>query len=221
MILAQGEGWLAVNKPAALTVHNDKGNDLVSMLEQELGEETKVFLINRLDFGTSGIVMIGTSKSSASHIQQQFEKRTVVKTYLAIGQRIKETKTLVNTEGEWKWYLTKRAEGRSNPQGYQKMRVPCKTHWEAKALDEERVFFTLQPLSGRKHQIRRHASLAGWPLLGDDRYGAVIEEGVENPFDRIALHSSKIEFDDPSTGERIVVEAPIDWEQEGFTLASE
>lgn len=216
MILAQGNGWLAVYKPASVTVHNDKGADLISAVEKELGAESKVFLINRLDFGTSGIVMIGTSKKSASHIQQQFEKRTVRKTYFAIGRRAKESKVLVNTEGVWKWYLTKRAEGRSNPQGYQKKRVPCKTNWHAKSIDEETVFFTLEPQSGRKHQLRRHAALAGWPLIGDDRYGVLVEEGEENPYDRIALHSAKLEFDDPDSGERIFVEAPINWSDEGF-----
>jgi len=215
LIVGRGKGWLAINKPASMTVHNEKGEDLISLVKEYLPKQKDVFLMNRLDGGTSGIVMVGTEKSVASNIQQQIEKRTVTKIYFAICKRSKAEKVLVNQEGLWKWYLTKRAEGRSNPQGFQKMRVPCKTFWQALPVDEEHCYFKLNLLTGRKHQIRRHAALADWPVLGDGRYGIAEEEGQ---FDRLALHSYSIEFIDPETNATTKICAPINWRDEGFNF---
>ncbi len=58
------------------------------------------------------------------------------------------------------------------------------------------------PLTGRKHQIRRHAKLAGHPVLGDRRYGskrAVEFIRIRHAFSRLALHSLSLELELPGT----------------------
>src|SRR5690606_19248056 len=109
--------------------------------------------------------------------------------------------------------LTKKAESRRNPQGWGGARVPCQTEWTILSVEPDPrhahhhlVELHLLPHTGRKHQIRRHAALAGWPLVGDYRYGPAPEEGtVEEP---LALHAWRLTFTDPETGENLTVEAP-------------
>ena len=65
---------------------------------------------------------------------------------------------------------------------------------------------------GRTHQIRRHLAAIGHPVLGDDRYGHAptnrfFEE--KNALDRTFLHCVRLEFEHPTTGQRLIVEAPM------------
>ncbi len=206
-ILCKGEGWLAVHKPAGMTVHNEGELDLLRQVEGYLGGSKKVYLLNRLDAGTSGLVMFATSKRVASAIQKQFEARQVQKTYFALCEKAAQSKSELPPSGIWKWYLTKRAEGKSNPQGFQKMRVPCQTEWEVLRREGDQVYLKLKPVTGRKHQIRRHAALAGWPVAGDKRYGLSVQNEKEDQEDaRLALEAFALEFNDPTTGLPVRVE---------------
>jgi 23S rRNA-/tRNA-specific pseudouridylate synthase len=204
-IVAQGTGWFAVNKPAGMSVHNQKGGDLVSCFP----EYETVFLLNRLDVPVSGIVMLATSKSVASAIQQQFADRAVEKRYRAIGVAADPSCLAAPGDGIWKQPLTKKAENRRKPAGFGGRRVPCRTLWQVERVDGDHVHLILTPETGRKHQLRRHAAIAGWPLLGDDRYGP---ERAAEAFDgRIALHADRLVFCDPETGASVEVTCPVPW----------
>lgn len=207
-IIAEGQHWFAVAKPAGISVHNDDGDDVISAFS----EHENLHLLNRIDKEVSGIVLLATDKQVASDIQTQFAQRLVKKHYKAIALQTEPLKFDVPADGEWKNPLSKSTENRKNPAGWKGRRVPCQTVWQLDEVKNDQLYLTLMPVTGRKHQLRRHAAIAGWPLLGDRRYG---EESEQNCFDnRIALHAYQIEFEDPSTHQTIAVTCPAPWQSE-------
>src|SRR5262245_10299668 len=135
-VLDGGLGWLAVDKPSGLSVHNDPGIDLISRIRAEL--ETNSQLRNlcawspdfppapahRLDRETSGICLLATSRPSATDLSRAFEGRAVEKIYRAVIRG-----RLAEIEGVWNAPLTDRAEGRKNPAGPRADRKPSETRF--------------------------------------------------------------------------------------------
>jgi 23S rRNA-/tRNA-specific pseudouridylate synthase len=191
-----------------MSVHNDPGKDLCSMvaglLETHggLAEKTGfhpaygIHPVHRLDRETSGIVMLATTEDAFKFISEQFEKHEVEKAYLAVlhgnfedGKR----------EGFWDWSLTKKPGGRKFPRGNGK-RLACRTGFKVLDQSVHYAFVECRPLTGRTHQIRRHAKLAGHPVVGDPRYGsprslAFLREKAG--LKRMGLHAMELTFTPP------------------------
>lgn len=199
-IIKETSDWLAIDKPRGISVHNQAGNDLVSFVKQYLSLEGKSYPINRIDSGTAGIVLFAKHADAARHLQQSFEKRLVQKTYQAKVQILKNPPA-VGDHGLWRWPLTNRAEGRKDPKGYWGKRIPCKTEWRVMSVDETTAILEINLLTGRKHQIRRHCAIYGWPISGDPRYGLkeTKDQGGHN------LIAKNLTFTDPSSGEAVTV----------------
>ncbi len=204
-VLARGTDWFAINKPAGVSVHNEKGNDVVSAFP----EYEKLFLLNRLDVPVSGIVLLASDKLVAAAIQGQFADRSVKKRYRAIATMPEGFCADVPGEGVWKKPLTKKAENRAKPAGWGGRRVPCQTTWTIEKVEEARIYLTLIPHTGRKHQLRRHAAIAGWPLVGDRRYGQ--PDAPAGFTERIALHAEWLEFRAPNSEETVEITCPAPW----------
>lgn len=213
-VLAGGRGWVALDKPCGVSVHNDPGRDLVSVVTRTLALDPlclhqgegdgalSVHAVHRLDGDTSGVVLFAFGKEAARHLTRQFEEKRVTKEYVALvhGQ-------LEPQGGEWTRPLAKDAAGRNNPAGSGK-RMPSATAFSVEARSQRYTLVRCSPLSGRKHQIRRHAKLAGHPITGDRRYGsrralAVLAERFG--YDRLGLHARAITFCPPGHAEPVTV----------------
>ena len=207
-ILASGKGWVAVDKPAGISVHNDPGQDLCALVsshlhaDADLGkatgltDENRLNAVHRLDRETSGVILLAGTRSVLSHFTTQFEARTVEKYYTAILHGYLPVSTDTDQWNTWKWPLTKRAGGRKNPQGNGPRRE-CTTLFRALANSGHYTLVECRLLTGRKHQIRRHAKLAGHPVVGDRRYGskrAVQFLSSKFNFNRLGLHATRLEI---------------------------
>lgn len=207
-ILATGEGWLAVDKPAGTSVHNDPGRDLCSTLSIRLhkdadlktstglDEKSHLHAAHRLDRETSGVILLAGGRSVLSHFAAQFEARTVDKHYTAILHGHLLLSDSPDRWNAWKWPLTKTAGGRKNPRG-NGPRKECTTLFRALANSSHYTLVECRLLTGRKHQIRRHAKLAGHPVVGDRRYGskrAVQLLSAQCNFNRLGLHSTRLKI---------------------------
>lgn len=199
-IVKESEDWLVLDKPPGVSVHNKLDSDLISFVKARYPEAEKAFLINRLDTGTSGLVLFAKNLRSARILQQSLEKRQVSKTYIARVQLLKNPPE-VGATGLWRWPLTNRAESRSDPRGYWGKRIPCQTEWQVLSVENETAVLKINLLTGRKHQIRRHSAIQGWPVLGDPRYGP---EGTEDVGGH-HLIAKELTFADPQSGEPITV----------------
>jgi tRNA pseudouridine65 synthase len=216
-ILTQGPGWLVIDKPAGLSVHNDPEGkaDALSVLHAiltrnpELAKATAwdrafgLAPVHRLDRDTSGVLLIATQKNTASRLQQEFEARRVEKTYRAI------VRGSLQGGGSWNFPLSERAEGRRNPQGPLAERKPCSTVFRLVRANAHLSELEIDLLTGRQHQIRRHAALARHEVAFDRRYGdpryVKRLEGIFG-FSRLLLHSSRLKLTSGET--RIDVESP-------------
>ena len=203
-ILGETDDWLILDKPVGVSVHNRQGEDLVSFMKERLGTD-KVFLVNRLDSGTCGLVLFAKHSQSAKTLQQSFEKRLVSKTYLARVQVLKN-QPVVGESGLWRWPLTNRTENRRDPKGFGGKRIPCQTQWKVLDVAEDRAILSIDLLTGRKHQIRRHCAIQGWPVWGDPRYGIENPEPVEGHH----LIAKELSFNDPKNGDLIIVRSKFE-----------
>ncbi|MDA8142083.1 MAG: RNA pseudouridine synthase [Desulfobacteraceae bacterium] len=199
-VLARGSHWLVVDKPCGLSVHNDPGRDLCSLVLAAVraGEVPGVsrdlralHAAHRLDRDTSGLVLLAGDAETLAFFGRQFAEGSVDKRYLALVHGPLEDPAAGRDWIEWTWPLTDAAAGREDPMGRGK-RLECATR--ARLLERSTHYSLIECrlLTGRKHQIRRHAKLAGHPVVGDRRYGstrALTYLRQHHGFERLALHA--------------------------------
>ena len=121
-IIEERAGWIAVNKPAGISVHNtEKGADLLSILRGQLGYS--LHAVHRIDSPTSGIMLLGKNPGQTQMLQQALASAT--KEYTAILRGVVEP-----TEGCWTWKISNKGEGFRNPQGRKSDQVAAQTSFK-------------------------------------------------------------------------------------------
>ena len=168
-------------KPPFLLTQGTEYGDHLSLLryaEKQLQLHNHIFLIHRLDREAFGLVILAHSKNSARHLSSQFQNRSVRKCYIAKvnGKLVPEGETFeINTALENKEAVSIVTPGTYNAEANEtKVHVIIKT--------------------GRLHQIRRHLSMAGFPVSGDSRYGK-----KKTGSKQLKLCGCELTFSDPST----------------------
>lgn len=205
-ILDDVPGGMFINKPEGVSVHNQPGLDLCSLVEAYLRIHAKIrektlfdpdFGVNpvhRLDKETSGVMLLAVNRERFRFFARQFEARAVVKQYTAILHGNLENQGADGLWGTWTWPLSKSAGGRKSPAGSAK-RLPCETRYRVLGHSRHYSLVRLSIDSGRTHQIRRHAKLSGHPVVGDQRYGSTRALNyLKNKanFRRLALHAQAL-----------------------------
>ena len=199
-VVGSGPGWLVVEKPCGISIHNDPGSDLCSVVQNGLrqgriaGQEKivkTVHAVHRLDRDTSGLVLLAVDPELLSFFGSQFASQEVEKRYLALIHGHPTNRGADRSWKDWTWSLTAAAGGRKNPMG-RGQRMPCATRWRIREYSDHFTLIECRPMTGRKHQIRRHAKLAGHPVVGDRRYGSHRSLDYLSRhfhFDRLGLHA--------------------------------
>lgn len=214
-ILDQQRTWVAVEKPAGISVHNDPGKDMISRVQSlpEIKDNAPIFPVHRLDKDTSGVLLLARDKTVAAQLSDTFAQHRVKKKYTALvhGQIIDPLPDCGYFQ--WTWSLTQKAEGRNHPQGKGK-RVSCETRFTIVQTSPHYTLLDIRLITGRKHQIRRHAKLAGHPVVCDKRYGSKRSIHFLNNthgFTRMGLHCRSLELDlpmDDDTIKRTTIQSP-------------
>ena len=211
-VLGSGTGWLVVEKPAGMSVHNDPGHDLCSLLSACLQSDKDLartlsfdpgyglHAVHRLDKETSGVILLACRRDVLQYFALQFSQGEVVKHYLAL---VHGPVTQSDDAGLWQWPLAPNAAGRRNIQGRGE-RSPSRTRFRVVKRSAHYTLLACRPLTGRTHQIRRHAALAGHPIVGDRRYGSLRAcryVAQHHGFARLALHAAGVGIAPPDTAE--------------------
>ena len=221
-VLATGRGWLVLDKPAGITVHNTPGRDVCSLASDFIQKEPSVLgqidrdpdfgvnPVHRLDKETSGIILLAATPEMFRFFSKQFESRQVKKRYVAILHGPLENPRGDDLWGTWCWALAKTAGGRLRPEGAGQ-RQAASTRYRILDRSAHYTMVEIELLSGRKHQIRRHAKLSGHSVVGDARYGSKRAAGYLKKnfaFDRLALHAHALTFHLPGGTEPEAVTTP-------------
>lgn len=188
-IVQENKFFIVLNKPSGVSVHNEKPS-VVEFLE---AQKKPLHFVSRLDRETSGLMVVAKDPEMHSELAEALEQGD--KTYRALLRGPWKPKS---QEVEWKWALSDKAEGRFNPQGIKADRVECESH--AKLVRTNKYFseVLVTILTGRQHQIRKHAAIADMPIVGDNRYNekkynTMISERYG--INRVWLHCEKLDFE--------------------------
>lgn len=209
-ILYEDNHLLIVNKPSGLLVQKDKeGNEdtledfAKAYIKRNEKKEGNVFLgiPHRIDRPTSGTVILCKSSKSLVRINQMFQDKKIKKTYWAVIPLGK-----IEEKGHLIHYL-KRSEKQNKTFVSDTQKEDFKKSELKYVVKGKSNFYQLveiELLTGRHHQIRAQFSHLGFPVRGDNKYGAK----RANDDLSIDLHSRKVTFPHPVTNETITCIAP-------------
>ncbi|EPQ9453488.1 RluA family pseudouridine synthase [Enterobacter cloacae complex sp. 2024EL-00711] len=201
-ILWQDEHLVLINKPSGLLSLSGKNPQNRDSVHYRLVQTFPgCTLAHRLDFGTSGLMVIARNKAINAALCHQFSQRAVRKVYSALLCGHVE-----NDEGVIDAPIAK------DPALFPLMSIcaitgkPARSRYQVMdrfydaALPLTRVRLT--PETGRTHQLRIHCQQLGYPILGCDLYGGLALPGTEQ-IPRLMLHASELDFAHPVSAEAI------------------
>ena len=210
-IVYQDNDVAVVNKPQGMVVHPANGNDdgtLVNALLYHLDNLSSINgvirpgIVHRLDKDTSGLLLIAKNDTSHKNLASQIQSKTCKRHYLALVQG-----NFTNDSGQIQTYIGRNPKDRKQMAvvDAEKGKLAITNYFVRKRYKGYcLVEFVLQ--TGRTHQIRVHSKHLGHTIVGDEVYGHKDKNFKTNGQ---LLHAYKIEFSQPTTNERILLECPL------------
>lgn len=217
-ILYDDEDIVVVNKPVGIAAHSSvgwTGPTVLGALKAAgyrittSGAAERQGIVQRLDVGTSGVMVVAKSEIAYSVLKRAFRERTVIKHYHALVQGHPDplSGTIDAPIGrhpghDYKFAVT--ADGRASI-----------THYDLIEAFPAASLMKIDLETGRTHQIRVHFSALRHPLVGDLTYGADPRLTEKLGLTRQWLHAVGIEFEHPTSGRWISIESeyPSDLEE--------
>ncbi|MFK7770604.1 MAG: RluA family pseudouridine synthase [Saprospiraceae bacterium] len=201
-VLYKNKQLIAFNKPAGLPTQSDRSGDKALLDIAEIYTKSPLFLIHRLDRPATGIVLLARTKKGLAILNEQFQKRTIKKTYLAVVKNHPPEK-----EGTLIHYMLK-SQKKNRAFAHDEEKPNSKkaelTYKVIASIDNYHLL-EINLVTGRHHQIRAQLAQIDCPIKGDERYG--FKRG--NKDRSIHLHAWKLEFRHPVTNDVVKLEAPI------------
>lgn len=194
-ILLEEETFAVVAKPAGLLVSGNTFQTVENALPYNLKASQKIDALpfplpaHRLDFPTTGVLLVAKTRSTLTHLKQQFEAQSIQKTYLAvvIGE--------LSEKGE----LTTPIDDKTAHTYYTQYFILAHKRYGTISL------LKLQPKTGRRHQLRKQLAEAGHFILGDTQYAPKGAPKVKGLF----LHAAALTFLHPEKEHEVTVQQDV------------
>lgn len=204
-IVYEDEDIIVINKPTGMPIHpslNNYYNTMANALAWYYKEQDKPFIFrccNRLDRDTSGLTVVAKHLVSAGILSSMTGRREVHREYLAIaaGHVTPESGTINAPLARKPGTIIERTVDWEHGE-------PAITHYRLISATRLHSLVALKLETGRTHQIRIHMKYLGFPLIGDYLYNPDMTY-----IGRQALHSHKLSFPHPITGEMMEFTAPL------------
>ena len=208
-ILHEDDDILVVDKPAGLLTIATAGEKartayfvLTDYVRRGCARSPKrLFIVHRLDRETSGVLVFAKNTEAKLRLQNQWKERETEKKYLAVVQgRVAKREGIISTylaenKAQVVYSTTDAEKGKLSRTFYRVLR-------QAKGFS----LLEVQPMTGRKHQIRVHLAGIGHPIVGDTKYG---QEPRVGKAPRLALHARSLSFKHPTSGRQLTFEADV------------
>ncbi len=182
-IIEDNENFLVINKPTGIPVQSGTKSfkNMIDILkETKYFQNSKPYIVHRIDKETSGILLIAKNRKYAQLFTSLFRIRKIHKTYLAIvhGKVDASIKTM---RDDLVYYENNR-------------RITQKAISNFKVIKSNQAysFIELNPITGRKHQLRKQLLNIGNPIIGDEKY--FLKESKRVKIKNLMLHAYKIKF---------------------------
>jgi 23S rRNA pseudouridine1911/1915/1917 synthase len=215
---------VVVDKPAGLVVHPGAGNQTGTLVHGLLArfpdlrdlaqtpgatgdERQRPGIVQRLDKGTSGLLVVARTAAARSGLVEQLSRRQVDREYTAlVGGTVEADAGLIDAplgRGDRDpTRITVQAGGRAARTRYQ-----VEDRWDRPVPS---TLLRCHLETGRTHQIRVHLSSIGHPVVGDDRYGHELTGRWRPlPAGRVFLHAGALAFEHPVRGGRLSFSSPL------------
>lgn len=203
-LVHQDPHFIVVNKPAMLLTvpgrHPDNFDCLISRVQQQYPTAQ---VVHRLDYDTSGLVILPLTKTALSHISKQFQARTVHKQYQALVQG-----KLAVPDGSIDLPIAADPDRRPLYKICFSQGKASMTHFTELNYDSQNNIsrLLLSPVTGRSHQLRVHLLSQGHPIIGDTLYGDATNQALSP---RLCLHALNLEFNHPLTDEIVRYDSAV------------
>ena len=194
-VLYEDDYLAVIEKPAGILVSGNKFKTIDNALQQNLqrsiqSDAVRPRAVHRLDYPTTGLLLIGKTSSSIQALNQLFENKKIQKIYHAI--------TIGKIEPEGR--ILFEVDGKKSESIYKVIATVSSKRFNKLNLVK------LSPKTGRRHQLRKHLSAIGNPILGDQEYG---KEELILKGKGLYLHASRLDFIHPFTMENLEINSPI------------
>ena len=184
LIIENNDNFVVLNKQSGISVQGgtkSKKNIIDIFAKSNLFRDEKPYSVHRLDKDTSGVFIIAKNRETAQLLTSLFRLRKVYKTYLAIcnGELILIDKGVIKDDlirFENKKKIVEKAE----------------TKYEILDKNINATFIQLNPITGRKHQLRKQLFNLGNSIIGDKKYNSTNNSKINNK--NLMLHSYEIKF---------------------------
>lgn len=183
----QDDRLLVLDKPSGLLAVPGRGPELQDCLSARVRQvHPTALVVHRLDRDTSGLLVMALNAEVQRQLGRQFENRCVRKRYTAVvAGNIAADEGLVD--------LALRKDFDRPPRHMVDLELgkPAQTHWRVVGRSFDRTRVSLEPITGRSHQLRIHMASLGHPILGDPLYASP-DAAAMAP--RLLLHAEYLEF---------------------------
>lgn len=190
-ILYEDDYLAIIHKPPGILVSGNKFKTITNALPQNLKpstltDATKPQPVHRLDYATTGLLLIGKTYSSIRALNELFENKLVKKTYFAIAMGTMKPRGTITTK----------IDNKAAQSDYRLIEaVPSKRFGVLNLVE-------LYPKTGRRHQLRKHLTSIGNPILGDTVYG---KENLILKGKGLYLHAHALQFTHPFTKQEVLL----------------
>lgn len=197
-LLYLDEFFLLIDKPSRLlSVPGRHPLNRDSVIVRLQADYPSAGIVHRLDFDTSGIMVIPLGKTALSHISRQFQARKVIKHYTAVVDGIVELDSgvvdlpIAADKDNRPKYKICHLEGKPSITEYRVLN---------RDLAANTTLLLLHPITGRSHQLRLHMQALGHPILGCEFYA---HPEAQQKAARLLLHATDLVFEHPHTGAQV------------------
>ena len=182
-IIENNSDFIVINKKSGLPVQGGTKvkENLINILSNSFHfKSLKPYIVHRIDKDTSGILIIAKNRETAQQLTTLFRIRKIHKTYLAV------------VKGEVPKNLKKMEDFLEYFEKNKKTRLKATTFLKVLKSNNKYSLLELNPLTGRKHQLRKQLYMRGFPIIGDTKYHLGENKKIKSQL--MLLHSYKIKF---------------------------